>query len=93
MPKHKSANFNPISKWFIQKQSFFSVQIAILITGGLLIIIVLISLKLVRDTKFISIARGHASSIVQMSSAIKGGLHQIKGYSNLVGFAVVTIYV
>ena len=71
----------------------FSVQMAILIAGGLLVFIAIVSLKLVRETKFKSIAREEASSIGQMASVIKGGLSQIKGNSILIGLAVITIFV
>ena len=73
--------------------TFFSVQMAIFIAGGLLVFIAIISLKLVRETKFKSIARKEASSIQQMLLAIKGGLSQIKGNSILIGLAVITIFV
>lgn len=71
----------------------FSVQMAILIAGGLLIFIAIISLKLVPETKFKSIARKEASSIGQMSLAIKSGLSQIKGNSILIGLVAITIFV
>ncbi|MGN7477989.1 MFS transporter [Solibacillus silvestris] len=70
----------------------FTVQIAILIAGGLLILIAAISSKVITETKFISITREDTSSIKQMKSAIKESLSLIKGNTILLGLAAITLF-
>ena len=70
----------------------FTVQIAILIAGSLLIVIAVISSKAITETKFISIARNDASSIQQMKGALKGSLAIIKGNKVLLGLAAITLF-
>ena len=70
----------------------FTVQIAILIAGSLLIVIAIISSKAITETKFISIARDDASSIQQMKNALKGSLATIKGNKVLLGLAAITLF-
>ena len=70
----------------------FTVQIAILIAGSLLIFIAIISCKVITETKFISIARDDASGIEQMKGALKGSLAVIKGNKILLGLAAITLF-
>ena len=69
----------------------FTVQIAILIAGGLLVLIAILAAIVVPETKFIRVVRNDTSSLLQMSLAIKGGLAQIKGNSVLVGLVAITL--
>ena len=70
----------------------FTVQIAILIAGSLLIFTAIISCKVITETKFISIARDDASGIEQMKGALKGSLAVIKGNKILLGLAAITLF-
>lgn len=69
----------------------FTVQIAILIAGGLLVLIAILAAIVVPETKFIRVVRNDTSSLLQMSLAIKGGFAQIKGNSILVGLVAITL--
>ena len=69
----------------------FTVQIAILIAGGLLVLIAIIAAIVVPETKFVRIVRNDTTSFKQMGLAIKDGLAQIKGNSVLVGLVVITL--
>ena len=69
----------------------FTVQIAILIAGGLLVLIAILAAIVVPETKFIRVVRNDTTSLLQMSLAIKGGLAQIKGNSVLVGLVAITV--
>ncbi|MGM9943500.1 MAG: MFS transporter [Lysinibacillus sp.] len=69
----------------------FTVQIAILIAGGLLVLIAIIAAIVVPETKFVRIVRNDTTSFQQMGLAIKDGLAQIKGNSVLVGLVVITL--
>ncbi|MCH7321320.1 MFS transporter [Solibacillus sp. MA9] len=71
----------------------FSVQIAILIAGGLLVVIAMISLRIVPETKFVRMANDETTGFHQMQQAIKGGFAQIKGNSILLGLAAITLFV
>lgn len=70
----------------------FTVQMAILIAGGLLILIATISSRIVPETKFVPIAREETTSLHQMQTAIKNGINQIKGNPVLIGLAVITLF-
>ena len=70
----------------------FTVQSAILIAGGSLVLIAIISLIVVPETKFVSVARKDTTSFQQMQLAIKGGIVQIKGNTILVGLAAITLF-
>ncbi len=70
----------------------FTVQIAILIAGSLLVVIAIVSSKGITETKFISIARDDVSSIQQMKNALKGSLATIKGNKVLLGLAAITLF-
>ena len=70
----------------------FTVQVAILIAGGLLILIAIISSKVITETKFISIARDDTSNIKQMKVALKESLSLIKGNPILLGLAAITLF-
>lgn len=70
----------------------FTVQSAILIAGGTLVLIAIISLLVVPETKFVSIARKDTTSSQQMQLAIKGGIALIKGNTILVGLAAITLF-
>ncbi|MEK4080019.1 MFS transporter [Solibacillus sp. FSL K6-1126] len=70
----------------------FTVQIAILLAGGFLILIAIISSKVIPETKFISIARDDTSSIKQMKGALKESLSLIKGNTILLGLAAITLF-
>lgn len=70
----------------------FTVQSAILMAGGTLVLIAIISLLVVPETKFVSIARKDTTSFQQMQLAIKGGIAQIKGNTILVGLAAITLF-
>ncbi len=69
----------------------FTVQVAILLAGGLLILLALISLIIMPETKFVSVAREDASGFRQMILAIKSGTTLIKGNTVLIGIAAVTL--
>lgn len=69
----------------------FTVQIAILIAGGLLVLIAVIAAIVVPETKFVRIVRNDMTSLRQMGLAIKGGLAQIKGNSVLVWLVAITL--
>ncbi|WP_274309780.1 MFS transporter [Solibacillus daqui] len=71
----------------------FSVQITILIAGGLLVVIAIISLRIVPETKFVRMANEGTTGFHQMQLAIKGGFAQIKGNSILLGLAAITLFV
>ena len=71
----------------------FTVQIAILIAGGLLILLAISSVKMIPETKFTSIAREDTSSMQQMKKALTDGLSQIKGNTILFGLAAITLFV
>jgi len=71
--------------------SVFTVQIAILIAGGLLVLIAIIASIVVPETKFVRIVRNDTTSLQQMGLAIKGGFTQIKGNSVLVGLVAITL--
>lgn len=70
----------------------FTVQIAILTAGGLLLVIAFFSLIGVPETKFASAAHEEITSFQQIRLAIKGGLAQIRGNSILVGLAAITLF-
>lgn len=70
----------------------FSVQMAILIAGGLLVVIAILSLRIVPETKFVRLASEETTGFQQMLRAIKGGFAQIKGNSILLGLAVITLF-
>jgi len=70
----------------------FTVQMAILIAGCLLIFIAVISFRLIPETKFISIAREDTSNIQQMKGALKDSLSIIKGNTILLGLAAITLF-
>lgn len=72
--------------------TIFNVQLAILMAGSLLVLIAISSLRIVPETKFVSIVREETTSIQQMKLAIKGGFTQIKGNSILVGLAAITLF-
>lgn len=69
----------------------FTVQIAILIAGGLLVLIAVIAVIVVPETKFVRIVRNDTTSLRQIGLAIKGGLAQIKGNSVLVWLVAITL--
>ncbi|HEY4622990.1 MAG TPA: MFS transporter, partial [Solibacillus sp.] len=71
----------------------FSVQMAILIAGGLLVVIAMISLRIVPETKFVRMASEEATGFQQMLRALKSGITQIKGNSILLGLAAITLFV
>lgn len=71
----------------------FSVQMAILIAGGLLVVIAMISLRIVPETKFVRMASEEATGFQQMLRALKSGFAQIKGNSILLGLAAITLFV
>ncbi|MER2000558.1 MAG: MFS transporter [Lysinibacillus sp.] len=70
----------------------FTVQIAILIAGGLLILLAIVSIRLMPETKFISIARENTSSIKQIKGALKESLSLIKGNTILLHLAAITVF-
>ena len=93
----KGAQYSSIGSFFgiiisVLLATIFTVQSAILIAGGLLILIALIALKIVPETKFVSVVREDTTNIQQMRLAIKGGLTQIRGNSVLVGLAAITLF-
>lgn len=69
----------------------FTVQITILIAGGLLVVIAVIASIVMPETKFVRATREDTTSFQQMGRAIKGGLAQIKGNSVLIGIAAITL--
>lgn len=71
----------------------FSVQMAILIAGGLLVVIALVSIRIVPETKFVRMASEEATGFQQMLRALKSGITQIKGNSILLGLAAITLFV
>lgn len=70
----------------------FTVQIAILIAGGFLILIAILSSKVLPETKFVSIAREDTSSIKQMKITLKESFTLIKGNTILLGLAAITLF-
>lgn len=93
----KGAKFSSIGSFLgiivsVVVATVFTVQIAILIAGGLLVVIAIILLRIVPETKFLSIAHGETTSYQQILHAVKGGLIQIKGNAMLISLAVVTIF-
>lgn len=70
----------------------FTVQIAILIAGGFLILIAIVSSRVISETKFISIAREDTSHIKQMKVALKESLSLIKGNTILLCLAAITLF-
>ncbi|WP_336046279.1 MFS transporter [Solibacillus ferritrahens] len=70
----------------------FTVQMAILLAGGFLILIAIISLKVIPETKFISIVSEDSSSIQQMNGALKDSLSLIKGNKILISLAAITLF-
>lgn len=71
----------------------FSVQMAILIAGGLLVVIAMVSIRIVPETKFVRMASEEATGFQQMLRALKSGITQIKGNSILLGLAAITLFV
>ena len=71
--------------------TIFNVQIAILIAGGLLILIAIIAAIIVPETKFVRVVRNDTTSLRQMGRAITGGFAQIRGNSVLVGLVGITL--
>lgn len=71
--------------------AFFSIQATILIAGGLLVLLAIIALIIMPETKFVTIAREGTTGLSQMFVAIKGGVSQIKGNGVLVGIAGITL--
>lgn len=72
--------------------TIFTVQIAILIAGGFLILIAILSSKVLPETKFVSIAREDTSSIKQMKIALKESFTLMKGNTILLGLAAITLF-
>lgn len=71
----------------------FSVQMAILVAGGMLVVIAIISLIIVPETKFVRLVGEETTSFQQMQQVLKGGLIQINGNSILIGLAAITLFV
>lgn len=72
--------------------TIFTVQIAILIAGGFLILIAILSSKVLPETKFVSIAHEDTSSIKQMKIALKESFTLMKGNTILLGLAAITLF-
>lgn len=71
----------------------FSVQMAILVAGGMLVVFAIISLIIVPETKFVRLVGEGTTSFQQMQQVLKVGLSQIKGNSILIGLAAITLFV
>ncbi|MGE7022244.1 MFS transporter [Solibacillus cecembensis] len=70
----------------------FSVQITILIAGSLLVLLAIITLMIMPETKFVTISRENHSNFRQILLALKGGVSQIKGNTVLVAIAAITLF-
>ncbi|MEG0472552.1 MAG: MFS transporter [Solibacillus sp.] len=70
----------------------FSVQVTILIAGVLLFLLAIITLKIMPETKFMTISRVDHPNFKQIVLSVKGGLSQIKGNSVLVAIAAITLF-
>lgn len=93
----KGARYSSLGSFFgiivsVLLAIIFTVQISILIAGGLLVLIAIISSRIVPETKFVSIAREETTSFHQMQIAIKSGITQIKGNTILFGLAAITLF-
>lgn len=71
----------------------FSVQIAIIIAGGILVLIALVSNIIVPETKFIRLSHATAAPFAQMKHALTLGLSQIKRHRMLRYIAWVTLFI
>ncbi|ATP39701.1 MFS transporter [Solibacillus sp. R5-41] len=69
----------------------FSVQMTILFAGSLLVLLAIITLMVMPETKFVTISREGNSSIRQIVLAVKGGVSQIKGNTVLFAIAAITL--
>ncbi|WP_071460710.1 MFS transporter [Bacillus massilinigeriensis] len=92
----KGAQYNSLGRFTgiivsVLIAAIFSVQWTIIIAGGFLVVLAILTHWTMPETKFVTIAREDTSNLQQMSLAIKGGLSQIKGNSVLVGIAVITL--
>lgn len=71
----------------------FSVQIAIIVAGGILVLIALVSNIIVPETKFIRLSHATAAPFAQMKHALTLGLSQIKRHRMLRYIAWVTLFI
>lgn len=71
----------------------FSVQIAIMVAGSLLIFIAIVSSIIVPETKFIRLSHDTSSPFAQMKHALTLGLSQIKRHRMLRYIAWVTLFI
>lgn len=72
--------------------ALFSVQITILIAGILLVLLAIIALIMIPETKFVTVVSEDTNSLSQMMQTIRGGASHIKGNRVLAGIAVITLF-
>lgn len=92
----KGAQYNSLGRFTgiivsVLFAAFLSVQATILIAGGLLVLLAIIALMIMPETKFVTVAREGTTGLSQMVLTIKSGVTQIRGNTVLVGIAAITL--